>query len=474
MKSKTMRGAMLIVAAAALVGCASSQQTFVYEPDDLDPAYWVEKVDRFVVIVDSSMTMDHRYQKEQKLQIERDMLYSMAQTIPDLDYEAGLRSFGGGKCLPKGKTALLSDVETYSTGDFDAGAGQLGCANGRSPLYAALDAAGSDFAGESGKLAAIVISDGRHMGSKTVKAAEALANQYGDNLCIYTVLLGDDKRGSKKMEKIAGATGCGSMVLAEDLTSSAAMSAFVAEALLYPDSDGDGVPDHLDECPDTPLGVEVDAVGCPLDSDGDGVPDYLDKCPGTPPGVAVNAEGCPLDSDGDGVPDTRDKCPNTPAGMKVNEDGCPDSDGDGVYDNYDKCPNTPRGVPVDANGCPPAGIEAVGDEWVIRGNVLFDVNKWDLKPEGMSILDQAAEFLVRNTQWHVEIQGHTDSTGPKEFNDTLSRRRAESAMKYLISKGVPVARLTAVGLGSSDPVAPNDTREGRAQNRRVDFKPTEK
>jgi OOP family OmpA-OmpF porin len=106
--------------------------------------------------------------------------------------------------------------------------------------------------------------------------------------------------------------------------------------------------------------------------------------------------------------------------------------------------------------------------------VLFDVNKWDLKSEGMAILDRAAEFLVKNTQWHVEIQGHTDSTGPKEFNDTLSRRRAESAMKYLISKGVPVARLTAVGLGSSDPVAPNDTREGRAQNRRVDFKPTEK
>jgi OOP family OmpA-OmpF porin len=474
MKSRLMRGAMLVVAAAALIGCASSQKSFVYEPDEIDPDYWVSKVDRFVVIADGSLTMTDRYQKEPKLEIERDLLYSMAKTIPGLDYEAGLRAFGGGKCLPQGKTALLTNVETYSTGGFDAGTGQLTCANGKSPLYAALDAAGGDFAGESGKLAAIVISDGKNMGSKTLKAAEKLANQYGDNLCIYTVLLGDDKRGRQKMEKIAGATGCGSMVRADELTSSAAMGAFVKEALLYPDSDGDGVPDHLDKCPDTPRGVEVDAVGCPIDSDGDGVPDYLDKCPGTPKGVAVNAEGCPIDSDGDGVPDTHDKCPGTPAGMKVNAEGCPDSDGDGVYDNLDKCPGTPRGVPVDANGCPPAGIVAVGDEWVIRGNMLFDVNKWDLKPEGMAVLDRAAEFLRKNTQWHVEIQGHTDSTGTAAWNETLSQRRAESAMKYLISKGVPVARLMAKGYGSSEPVAPNDTREGRAQNRRVDFKPTEK
>ena len=160
MRSRWMRGTILIVAAVALVGCASSQKTFVYEPDDIDPDYWVAKVDRFVVIVDGSLTMTDRYQKEPKLDIERDLLYSMAQTIPDLDYEAGLRAFGGGKCLPQGKTALLTNIEDYSTGVFDAGAGRLTCANGKSPLYAALDAAGGDLSGESGKLAAIVVTDG--------------------------------------------------------------------------------------------------------------------------------------------------------------------------------------------------------------------------------------------------------------------------------------------------------------------------
>jgi len=126
------------------------------------------------------------------------------------------------------------------------------------------------------------------------------------------------------------------------------------------DSDGDGVPDNLDKCPNTPKGVSVYSDGCPTDLDQDGVPDYLDKCPGTPKGTVVNASGCPADSDGDGVPDELDKCPNTPRGVMVGPDGCPiDSDGDGIPDAYDKCPNTPRGVIVGPDGCP--ATDADGD-----------------------------------------------------------------------------------------------------------------
>ncbi len=125
------------------------------------------------------------------------------------------------------------------------------------------------------------------------------------------------------------------------------------------DSDGDGVPDRYDRCPDTPRGATVDARGCPIDSDHDGVPDGLDRCPDTPAGVRVDAAGCPLDADHDGVPDYQDRCPDTPARVAVYpatdvlRAGCPvDSDGDGVPDYLDRCPDTPRGVPVDANGCP--------------------------------------------------------------------------------------------------------------------------
>ena len=119
------------------------------------------------------------------------------------------------------------------------------------------------------------------------------------------------------------------------------------------DSDGDGVPDKRDACPNTPLGATVDVRGCPTDSDQDGVYDGIDKCPGTPAGAKVDATGCPIDSDRDGVPDGLDQCPDTPAGAVVNSFGCPtDSDSDGVPDGLDKCPDTPRGATVDATGCP--------------------------------------------------------------------------------------------------------------------------
>jgi hypothetical protein len=119
------------------------------------------------------------------------------------------------------------------------------------------------------------------------------------------------------------------------------------------DSDGDGVPDSEDACPDTPEGVKVDMAGCPVDSDDDGVPDYLDECSNTPRGIQVDPSGCPVDSDRDGVPDYIDKCPGTPAGIPVDASGCAeDSDNDSVPDYMDKCPDTPPGAKVDSTGCP--------------------------------------------------------------------------------------------------------------------------
>ena len=125
------------------------------------------------------------------------------------------------------------------------------------------------------------------------------------------------------------------------------------------DSDNDGVPNTMDKCPDTPVGVKVDGFGCPLDTDKDGVPDYLDKEPNTPQCSKVDVNGVALDTDKDGVPDFMDKCPDTPMGVKVDGVGCPiDTDKDGVPDYLDKCPNTPCGVEVDAKGCP---LDSDGD-----------------------------------------------------------------------------------------------------------------
>ena len=169
-----------------------------------------------------------------------------------------------------------------------------------------------------------------------------------------------------------------------------------------------------------------------------------------------------------------DKCPNTPRGMAVDANGCPDSDGDGVPDNLDQCPNTPRGAPVDATGCPLAGITVMGDEWMVRGQILFALNKSDLTPEAKELLGQAVDFMKKNPNVVTEIQGHTDSTGPLAWNMELSQRRADAVKEFLVASGVPADNLTTKGYGPNEPIAPNDTSENRALNRRVDFRPTMK
>lgn len=200
------------------------------------------------------------------------------------------------------------------------------------------------------------------------------------------------------------------------------------------DGDGDGVVDENDQCPGTPRGVQVDSVGCPLDGDKDGVADYLDKCPNTPAGDEVDAQGCSLDSDGDGVAD-RD----------------------------DACPDTPRGEEVMSNGC---GKE---QSVVLRG-VNFELNSAQLTVNAETILDGVAATLNSSPGFNVELQGHTDSTGSDSYNMNLSQNRAKSVKSYLVGKGVDGSRLTARGYGEEQPMASNDTKAGRAQNRRVELK----
>jgi len=248
------------------------------------------------------------------------------------------------------------------------------------------------------------------------------------------------------------------------------------------DSDADGVLDGIDKCPNTPHGAVVDPTGCPVDSDKDGVPDGIDKCPNTPAGAVVDTLGCPVDSDHDGVPDGIDKCPNTPPGTRVDAAGCPlplaalDSDGDGVPDALDKCPSTPRGTPVDAKGCPilfvvpPAapGAPAPRPTYVLKG-VTFQTGRSLLTPVSYATLDQVAEVLVANPDIRIEIAGYTDNVGSRPVNVRLSYARALAVRAYLARKGVAPARMTARGFGPANPVAPNGTAAGRAQNRRVEL-----
>ncbi|NCU11237.1 MAG: OmpA family protein [Sphingomonadaceae bacterium] len=102
--------------------------------------------------------------------------------------------------------------------------------------------------------------------------------------------------------------------------------------------------------------------------------------------------------------------------------------------------------------------------------VTFDVGSSTLKPEFRATLDKVAESLIQYPDSLVDVYGHTDSTGSDAFNQTLSENRARTVMNYLITKGVPAARLRSQGFGETMPVADNGTAEGRTRNRRVEIK----
>ena len=235
------------------------------------------------------------------------------------------------------------------------------------------------------------------------------------------------------------------------------------------DADGDGVKDSMDKCPNTPPGATVNAIGCFADTDGDGVYDYLDKCANTPNSAKVDMSGCPLDTDGDGVADYMDRCPDTAEGAEIDEQGCEivvepmvmDSDGDGIEDAYDNCKGTPKGAMVNKSGC-----------WEPE-NLQFNSGRSTIKAGSESGLDKVVEILKANPDLKLEIQGYTDSIGSLAINNRISAQRAQAVKDYLVGKGIAADRLTTKGLGPQNPIADNATREGRAENRRVELKPVE-
>ena len=228
-----------------------------------------------------------------------------------------------------------------------------------------------------------------------------------------------------------------------------------------PDTDGDGIPDHLDECPDAAGLAEFN--GCP-DTDGDGIPDHLDECPT----VAGTAEfnGCP-DTDGDGVPDHLDKCPNE-AGAADNQ-GCPwpDRDGDGVLDKDDQCPDVPGTVAN--NGCPEVSVEVIKQLNEYSKTILFDLGKSTIRKESYAVLQNIVDIMKEYKNAKFEIEGHTDSSGSLKLNEGLSKDRAASVKDYLVTIGMDANRLTSEGYGPSRPIADNKTAAGRQQNRRVEI-----
>ena len=248
------------------------------------------------------------------------------------------------------------------------------------------------------------------------------------------------------------------------------------------DNDKDGITDVKDKCPNIPEDKDgfEDEDGCPdLDNDKDGILDVDDKCPNDPEDFDgfQDEDGCPdLDRDGDGIQDVDDKCPDDPEDFDgfEDEDGCPelDNDKDGILDPVDNCPNdaeTFNGF-EDEDGCPDA-IILKKDETITLDNIYFKTGSAQLTTASEQTLDGVKRIFVDNPGIVIQVEGHTDSQGSAAYNKKLSGKRANSVMNYLITKlNIPNEQLTAVGFGEERPVADNKKKEGRAKNRRIEFR----
>lgn len=338
-------------------GCAtkSRQQPLSFQARPLAMQSWQQKTHNLVFILDASSSMLEEYEGVEKFSIGRNFLLKFNETVPDLPLQAALRSFGHSTAFSEKSTVLNFGLSEYSRAGIADALAAIVPAGGPSPMTASLKAAAADLQDSEGVIAVVLVSDGKDIEHSPLEAARALKAQYGDRLCIYTVLIGYEGEGRALLSSICNVSGCGKAVNARDITTGEAMAEFVAEVLL-----------------------------------------------------------------------------------KKAEPALPE-------------------------------LSTAGT-WVFK-DIKFELDKAVLMKSSYPRLNDIVKILKDHPDMRVEVQGHTDSTASEAYNLDLSRRRAQTVMKYLQSKGIKASRLTASGYGESRPIDTNDTEKGRSNNRRVELKP---
>ncbi len=277
------RSLLTIFAFFFLFGCASKMSMPTFDTKKFNANMYTSKVDNFMIVFDASSSLNEKYKGNTKFDIARALVYGMNDTLPELGQTAGLRSFGHAPEVSKNRTELFYGMERYSTQNLANNFTKITSAGGLSPLESALDAAGDDFDGLSGEMnAVIIISDGVSNPGAALASAEKLKTLYGNSICFFTILVGDDIQGATLLRSIANIGDCGFFIPADKLLTSEGMAFFVKKVFLEKkpavaapaplpappvvsikkDSDKDGVYDEDDQCPGTPMGAKVNSVGC--------------------------------------------------------------------------------------------------------------------------------------------------------------------------------------------------------------------
>ena len=383
---------------------------------------YVQRANNLFVIFDASSSATVDYQNEDnvfkanndptRLEIQREILHRMNRTVAISaaalnmnNFKTGIRSFGYGDCKGYGPryTDLHQAPTPYDKAAFDAAVETIRCAHGRSHISEALNAISNELLATTGNISLVIVSDlitnkindhldpitqlvnglDQTLGDDGHAAIMALRQRFGDRLCVFNVWTGDEN------EIIEG----------------------LDHGYLAQNPANCGQPNY----------VTAGRAG-----DVDGMKDFMRAVLLSPVPKPASIDCATLDSDGDGVNDCDDKCPNTVKGTPVNKFGC----------------------------------------WIV--NVLFDNDKYNIRPEYFPLLDQLARDIeARYSHLKIEVQGHTSNTASAAHNMRLSINRANAVTNYLDKRIKGTHNLTPRGYGLTRPIFTNETYEGRAKNRRV-------
>jgi OOP family OmpA-OmpF porin len=275
MRKKLLSIVFSAVLIGSVMGCATKQAPTPapFQTVQLNPQDYTKKVDTFGIVLDASSSMNDNYNGRPKIDHAKEIIAHMNQTVPPLDYRAGMVAFGSGSCLDGQDSKVLYGLVPYRRADLSAGLDSLKCAGGVSPMSEGIARSHTQLQGNLGQTALIIVSDAQDIYTGgAVENAKKLKAAVGDKLCIYPVQVGRDAGGKKLMDELAQIGGCGFAVNADEISSPNAMADYVKKVFLAP--------------------AALKTAAAAIDSDGDGVPDSRDKCPGTPKGVKVNAQGC--------------------------------------------------------------------------------------------------------------------------------------------------------------------------------------
>lgn len=307
MKRKLLPAFSLLIMLSLLAGCLQLQPRFFPHHVSLEEEFqmgkYMPKIKNFFIILDASSSMSVSYAgkgdgEDSKLTVAKNLIRHMNNTMPEMEISGVLQTFGRGIEIPMRQTEIVYGRTAYSRSGLEQSLNSINFpAEGNSPAGLAIRETSDTIGSIKGTNAVIFISDGEHLEGDPLAKVRDMKNSYGDWTCFYTVWIGNNPEGELFMEELAGEMDCGFSTSVDEIASNEDMIGFVKRVFLTTDndSDRDGVPDSLDKCPDTPVGVEVDESGCPVvhvDSDGDGAFDDIDECPDTPVGAIVDDRGC--------------------------------------------------------------------------------------------------------------------------------------------------------------------------------------